>query len=268
MVRMVVLQILVHVQQRHRRGRCDERRGDNEREEATHGAECTTSHLTRPGISGSPFANFCASAIESRGCSILMTGAEARGGRRSIEFAMGEQTIRPATLEDLEALTEIYNHYIVHSAITFDLQPFTAAERRGWFDDHMDSGPHRLLVATDGHGTCVGYSSSSRWRPKAAYNTTVEVSVYCRPDARGRGLGTALYRALFDTLQREAVHTMVAGVSLPNPASVSLHERLGFRPVGVFHAVGRKFDRFWDVAWFERRLLPEAPPSEQRPRTS
>ena len=167
---------------------------------------------------------------------------------------MADYAIRPATLDDLEALTEIYNHYVVHSAITFDLHPFTTAERRDWFDDHTESGPHRLLVATDEHGKCVGYAGSSRWRVKPAYNTTVETSLYCRPDARGRGYGTALYQALFAALEREDVHTLVAGVSLPNAASLSLHERFGFRPVGVFHAVGRKFDQFWDVAWFERPL--------------
>jgi phosphinothricin acetyltransferase len=171
---------------------------------------------------------------------------------------MAEFAVRAATLDDLEALTEIYNHYIVHSAITFDLRPFTPTERRPWFDDHADAGPHRLLVATDDEGTCLGYSTSSRWRAKPAYNTTVEVTVYCHPDARGRGCGTALYGALFAALEREDVHTVVAGVSLPNPASLSLHERFGFRPVGVFHAVGRKFDRFWDVAWFERPLRLDA----------
>ena len=167
---------------------------------------------------------------------------------------MAVHTIRAARLDDLEALTGIYNHYIVHSAITFDLHPFTAAERRAWFDDHSHSGPHRLLVAADEHGKCVGYASSSRWRVKPAYNTTVEASVYCHPEARGRGCGTALYEALFAALEGEDVQTVVAGVSLPNAASLSLHERFGFQPVGVFHAVGRKFDRFWDVAWFERPL--------------
>jgi phosphinothricin acetyltransferase len=111
-----------------------------------------------------------------------------------------------------------------------------------------------LLVATDDQGRCLGYASSSRWRPKPSYITTVESSVYCHPDALGRGYGTALYTALFVALEHEDVHTIVAGVSLPNPASLSLHDRFGFRPVGVFHAVGRKFDKFWDVAWFERPL--------------
>jgi phosphinothricin acetyltransferase len=174
-----------------------------------------------------------------------------------VTFAMRDHIIRAATLDDLEALTQIYNHYIVHSAITFDLHPLTVAERRAWFDDHADSGPHRLLAVADEHGKCVGYASSSRWRPKPAYNTTVEVSAYCHPDACGRGYGTALYQALFGALEQEDVHTIVAGISLPNAASLSLHERFGFRSVGVFHAVGRKFGNFWDVAWLERPLRLE-----------
>jgi phosphinothricin acetyltransferase len=174
---------------------------------------------------------------------------------------MSSFTIRAATLDDLRALTDIYNHYVINTAITFDLRPLTVDERRVWFDDHHASGPHRLLVATDSAGACVGYASTSRWRPKAAYNTTVEASVYCHPEATGKGCGTALYTALFACIATEDIHTIVAGVSLPNPASIALHERFGFRPVGVFHAVGRKFDRLWDVAWFERpaRLQSDGP---------
>ena len=169
---------------------------------------------------------------------------------------MSRHVIRAATLTDLPALTDIYNHYIAHTAITFDLRPFAVEERRAWFDAHGATGPHRLLVAADDDGRCLGYASSSRWRPKQAYDTTVEASVYCHPEDVGRGLGTALYAALFEALEREDVHTIVAGISLPNPASLALHERLGFRPVGVFHAVGRKFDGYWDVAWLERPVNP------------
>ena len=197
---------------------------------------------------------------------------DTQGWRRTTSASRGRQTlrmpdyaIRTATPDDLEALTTIYNHYIANSAITFDLHPFTAAERRAWFDDHSDSGPHRLLVAADEHGTCVGYSSSSRWRAKPAYSTTVEVSVYCHPNACGRGCGSALYRALFAALEQEDVTMLVAGVSLPNPASIALHERFGFRRVGVFHSVGRKFERFWDVAWFERPVRLDSPEAPVQP---
>jgi phosphinothricin acetyltransferase len=78
--------------------------------------------------------------------------------------------------------------------------------------------------------------------------------VYCRADAVGRGIGTRLYEGLFEALLSEDIHRIVAGVSLPNPGSIALHQRFGFRPVGVFSSVGRKFDRYWDVAWFERPL--------------
>ena len=161
-------------------------------------------------------------------------------------------TMRPAVLDDLPALTAIYNHYVVHTTITFDLQPFEPEGRRAWFDDHSSSGRHRLLVAIDPDGTLLGYATTSRWRPKAAYDTTVESSVYCRPDVVGRGVGTALYSALFESIGGEDIHRIVAGISQPNAASVALHRRLGFREVGVFSNVGRKFGRYWDVAWFER----------------
>lgn len=165
-----------------------------------------------------------------------------------------EVSIRPATLDDLAALTDIYNHYVINTTITFDLYPFKPEERRGWLEDHKTTGRHRLLVATDRAGRHLGYATTSRWRPKPAYDTTVESTVYCHPDAVGQGIGTALYTALFESLQAEDIHTIVAGIALPNPASVSLHERLGFTRVGVFQAVGRKFDRYWDVAWFQRPL--------------
>ena len=87
-----------------------------------------------------------------------------------------------------------------------------------------------------------------------AYNTTVEVAIYCAGEATGRGLGTMLYKALFEALAEEDVRMAMAGITLPNPASVALHEHFGFTLVGVMHEVGRKFDRYWDVAWYEKRL--------------
>jgi phosphinothricin acetyltransferase len=162
--------------------------------------------------------------------------------------------IRSASLDDLPALTAIYNHYVINTAITFDVEPFAPEDRRDWFDAHASSGRHRLVIAVDQLDTIVGYATTSRWRAKAAYDTTVESTVYCRSDVVGRGIGRALYSALFDALATEDVHRIVAGISQPNPASVALHERLGFRQVGVFSNVGRKFGKYWDVAWFERAL--------------
>ena len=132
--------------------------------------------------------------------------------------------------------------------------PFTPEERRPWFDAHAATGRHRLLAAVGSDGALLGYATTSRFRSKAAYDTTVEASIYCDPKAVGVGCGSALYSALFESIRDEDIHCIVAGVSLPNPASIRLHERFGFEPVGVFRGVGRKFGRFWDVAWFERPL--------------
>jgi len=159
--------------------------------------------------------------------------------------------IRTAVVDDLPALTAIYNHYVVHTPITFDVATFQPEQRRAWFDEHSATGRHRLIVAEEA-GNVAGYSSTSRWRPKPAYDTTVESSVYVHRDLVGRGIGRQLYSALFDAIAGEDVRTIVAGVALPNDASVALQERCGFRQVGVFREVGRKFDRFWDVAWFQR----------------
>ena len=160
--------------------------------------------------------------------------------------------VRPAADRDLPALTAIYNHYVVTTAVTFDVTPFQPEERRAWFAEHA-GGRHHLIVAEE-EGRILGYASTSRWRPKPAYDTTVESSVYCRADFVRHGIGTLLYRRLFESIAGEDVRQIVAGVALPNPGSIALHERLGFRPVGVFSSVGRKFDRYWDVAWFERPL--------------
>jgi phosphinothricin acetyltransferase len=165
-------------------------------------------------------------------------------------------TIRPAASADLPQLTRIYNHYVEHTSITFDMQPFTPEARRAWFDEHTsESGRIRLLVAADETGKVAGYATTSRFRPKAAYDTTVEASVYCSPDCVGQGVGTRLYTELFRSIEGEDINRIVAGVTLPNAASLALHRRLGFTEVGVFSSVGRKFDRYWDVLWLERALV-------------
>jgi len=161
--------------------------------------------------------------------------------------------IRPATLADLPALVEIHNHYVTSTHITFDIEPFTVESRRTWFDSHNDGKRYRIVVA-ENEGVILGSACSGPHRTKAAYNTTVETSIACRLDARGHGLGTLLYRALFAELIDQDVHRLVAGVAQPNDASNALHRKLGFAPLGTFSQVGRKFGKYWDVAWFEADL--------------
>lgn len=166
---------------------------------------------------------------------------------------MANLRIRTASRQDLQRLTEIYNHYVLTTAITFDLEPFTEEQRVAWFDEHAKTGRHRLLVA-DEDGRVIGYASTGQFRVKRAYDTTVETSIYCAPEAVGRGVGSALYRALLAALRGEDINRLAAGITLPNEASIALHRRFGFTQVGVFSQNGRKFGRYWDVAWFERPL--------------
>jgi phosphinothricin acetyltransferase len=166
---------------------------------------------------------------------------------------MAEATIRPATRADLPRLTEIYNYYVINTPITFDLEPFTVEARTPWFEEHSKRGRHRLVVAVE-DGKVIGYASTGRFRVKRAYDPTVESSIYCAPEATGRGIGSKLYTALFETLADENINRIVAGVTIPNDASIALHQRFGFRAVGTFTGNRRKLGRSWDVTWLERPL--------------
>ncbi len=161
--------------------------------------------------------------------------------------------IRPAELADLPRLTAIYNHYVEHTTITFQITPLTVAQRQQWFEQHPLTGPHRLMVGTVADDV-VGYVSSSQFRTTAAYDTTAETSIYLAPEWTGRGFGRRLYEHLFAELATEDLHLLVAGITVPNLPSTKLHESLGFRHAGRFHGVGRKMGRFLDVDWYERPM--------------
>jgi phosphinothricin acetyltransferase len=165
--------------------------------------------------------------------------------------------VRPATENDLEAINDIYNHYVIETHVTFDDEPVPMEARREWFTHYAAAGRHRLLVATEGE-TVIGYASSSRFRPKPGYLTSVETTIYLAPEATGRGAGGKLYDELFKALEGQDLHRAYAGIALPNPASIALHEKFSFKRVALFSEQGRKFGRYWDVAWFEKPLGGEA----------
>ena len=166
---------------------------------------------------------------------------------------MSEIVIRPATRADLPRLTEIYNYYVLKTPVTFDVEPYTVEKRVAWFEQFGATGRYRLVIAEE-NGAVLGYAGTMRFRPKAAYETTVETTIYCAQDAIGKRLGSRLYAALFDAIKGEDIHRIVAGYTLPNDASAALHARCGFKPVGIYTEVGRKFGRYWDVQWTERPL--------------
>ncbi len=183
--------------------------------------------------------------------------AKSTDDRKSAHFDREPRSgaaVRPAALADLPRIVEIYNHYIENTPVSFETEPHDAEQRRMWFEGFADSGPYRLLVA-EVDVSVTGFACSARFNPRAAYSTSVETSVYLDPACTGRGIGTQLYSALLAELDQEpGLHRAYGGVSLPNPASTALHERLGFRHVGTFREVGYKFDRYWDVARYEREL--------------
>jgi phosphinothricin acetyltransferase len=168
-------------------------------------------------------------------------------------MTLPDLTLRTATSEDLQQITDIYNYYVIHTPITFDIEPYTAEQRTPWFQQFSTEGRYRLFVAEQ-DSRILGYAGTTRFRPKSAYETTVETTVYCAPDVVAKGIGRSLYAALFSALAQEDIHRIVAGYALPNPASAALHAHFGFKPIGVFSENGRKFNRYWDVAWMERPL--------------
>ena len=160
--------------------------------------------------------------------------------------------IRPAQSDDLNQLVQIYNYYVTETHVTFDTEPFAINERIQWFNQFAATGRYRLLVAEEGAGI-LGYASSTMFKPRAAYGTSVETTVYLDPAQTGKGIGIQLYGELIDQMvAEETVHRAYGGVAQPNDASVALHQKLGFEHVASYHEVGFKFDKYWDVHWFEK----------------
>jgi phosphinothricin acetyltransferase len=161
--------------------------------------------------------------------------------------------IRPAGEADAAALAMLYNHYIRNTTITFDIEEKSVEERRAWLAGFSTTGRYRCLVAQRG-ANVIGWASSHRFSERAAYDPSVLTSVYLAPAETGRGLGGILYAALFEALATEDIHRAYALITRPNPVSEALHRRFGFRELGVATEAGRKFGRYWDVAWYEKAL--------------
>jgi phosphinothricin acetyltransferase len=163
--------------------------------------------------------------------------------------------IEPGTEGDLAAITEILNYTIMNSNATLASEPVTAGERREWFGRFSATGPYRLLVARRG-GRVLGYAASRPYREHEGFRETVEVSIALGSASRGQGVGTALYRALLGCLADEPVHVALAGIVLPNDASVALHRKVGFTEVGTFHEYAVKNGQYLSSVWMERRFPP------------
>jgi phosphinothricin acetyltransferase len=177
--------------------------------------------------------------------------------------------IRTATAADAGAVRAIYGPIITTTAISFEL---TVPDETEMASRIVGRQPAHPWLVADGPEGVVGYAYAGRFSGRAAYDWSVETSVYLAEAARGRGVGRALYTALLATLAAQGYRQAMAGVALPNPASVTLHERVGFVPVGIYRAAGWKFDAWHDVGWWQRNLAPDGdgagPPDSPRPLTA
>lgn len=166
--------------------------------------------------------------------------------------------IRPATEADLAAVTAIFNEVIATSTAIYADEPFSLEDRAAWFAARRTAG-YPVLVAEE-DGKVLGLASFGEFRAWPGFRHTVEHSVHIRAGARGRGLGTALVRALFDPARALGKHVMVAGVDATNEGSIRLHERLGFERAAMLREVGRKFGRWLDLLFLQKFLdEPGAP---------
>jgi phosphinothricin acetyltransferase len=181
---------------------------------------------------------------------------------RSRQGGPAQDKITAATEDDLPAIVSILNYSAANSIAHFDTRPASVAERRDWFGRFSATGPYRLVVARRGDQV-LGYACSQRYRDHEAFRETVEVSIALDVSSRGQGTGTALYRALFASLAPEpSVHVALAGIALPNDASVALHRKFGFTEVGTFREYAIKNGQYISSVWMQRLCHPAPPPRQ------
>lgn len=168
-------------------------------------------------------------------------------------LAMSDYLLRPFSWSDVPAITAIYRHYVYHSVATFDLDApgeTFFAEKFG----HMLELGHPIVIAQGQDGAVLGYSYASVYRPRPAYRFTCENSVYCAPDAQGRGLGRAMMEAVIEQSRAFGFKQMIAVITAEGTGSIRLHEKLGFRHIGLHEKLGFKFDRWLDIVHMQKAL--------------
>lgn len=159
--------------------------------------------------------------------------------------------IRPCIDSDISTICAIYNYYIEHTVITFEETPLTVAQMRERVNAYIQRYP--WLVCEDANEV-VGYAYASTWKERTAYKHTAEVTVYLNHDAMQKGYGSALYAELITRLKTQGCHVLLGCLSIPNEPSTKLHERFGFKKIAHFTEVGRKFDRWIDVGYWQKLL--------------
>ena len=160
--------------------------------------------------------------------------------------------IRDATIDDSEAIAEIYNHYIVNTSITFEETPVSRAEMSTRIKNVQLSELPWIVALKDNN--VVGYAYATKWKERSAYRFSVESTVYISNQATGEGIGTLLYKELLRKLKARNINNVIGGITLPNPASVGLHEKMAMKKVAHFPHVGFKFGEWLDVGYWQLSL--------------
>jgi len=159
--------------------------------------------------------------------------------------------IRPATITDASAITEIYNWYVSNTIISFELEPVSIEEMAARIQDKLE---HYEWLVGEINNKIIGYAYYGAFRPREAYHHTVESTIYIAQKWAGQGYGKTLYKRLIKSAKNQGFREMIGIIALPNPDSITLHEKLGFKRVGVNKDVGRKFGRYIDVGIWQLSL--------------
>lgn len=164
---------------------------------------------------------------------------------------MREATIRSAVLDDAPQIARIYNHYVTNTYVTFEEEPVSSKEMSERIARVLSN--HCWLVY-ERDQAIEGYAYASAWHTRASYRRSVETTVYLDCEKVGGGRGSQLYAKLLEELRARGFHTAIGGISLPNPASIALHEKFGFKKVAHYKEVGWKFDQWIDVGYWQLML--------------
>jgi len=160
--------------------------------------------------------------------------------------------IRPVKQQDAQKLVDIYNHYVKNTVITFEEDCIDRNEMAKRIENVTDLNLPWLVI--EENDILLGYAYATPWKARSAYRFSVEATVYLAPTEQAKGLGTQLYQALFTELKQKSIHSVIGGITLPNPASIALHEKFGMTKVAHFQQVGYKFEQWLDTGYWQLTL--------------
>ena len=157
--------------------------------------------------------------------------------------------VRKASLDDLAAITKIYNQAILRTTATFDTEPKSLEEQKLWFESH---GPKYPVLVAEEDGKVIAWASLSKWSDRCAYSDTAEISLYVNENDRGKGIGRKLLKAIIREGEKSGLHSIIARIAEGNETSIHLHQSVGFEHIGIMKEVGRKFGKLLDIYFMQK----------------